>query len=127
MRSPSGLNTGGQTSGGRKGRVPGAKLKPDLVWLRQDSDGDWRKVVVDVKITSTEKMNGAFKEKDEKYRVWATLETREKKVSKVVMVPLIISYDGAIHRDTVRRWNDFHGISRLTGSGWPRISYATTF
>ena len=23
------------------------------------------------------------------------------------MVPLIISHDGAIHRDTVRRWKDF--------------------
>ena len=23
------------------------------------------------------------------------------------MVPLIISHDGAVHRDTVRRWKDF--------------------
>ena len=38
-----------------RGRVAGAKLKPDLVWLRRDSGGDWRKVVVDVKVTSTEK------------------------------------------------------------------------
>ena len=38
-----------------KGRVAGAKLKPDLVWLRRDSGGQWRKVVVDVKVTSTEK------------------------------------------------------------------------
>ena len=52
-------------------------------------------------------MNDAFREKDEKYRVWATSETREKKVSKAVMVPLIISHDGADHRDTVRRWKDF--------------------
>ena len=35
------------------GRVSGAKLKPDLVRLRSDSGGQWRKVVVDVKITST--------------------------------------------------------------------------
>ena len=52
-----------------KGRITGAKLKPDLVWLRCDSGGDWRKVVADVKITSTEKMNEAFNEKDDKYRV----------------------------------------------------------
>ena len=63
----------------RKGRVAGAKLKPDLVWLRKDSGGDWRKVVGDVKITSTDKMSEAVKEKDDKYREWATKETREKK------------------------------------------------
>ena len=91
----------------KKGRVAGAKLKPDLVWLRRDTGGQWRKVVVDVKVTSTEKMNEAFREKDEKYRDWATNETRENKVSKAVMVPLIISHDGAVHRDTVRRWKDF--------------------
>ena len=62
-----------------RGRVAGAKLKPDLVWLRRDSEGHWRKVVVDVKVTSTDKLNDAFMEKDEKYRVWATQETREKK------------------------------------------------
>ena len=89
-----------------KGRVVGAKLKPDLVWLRRDCGEMWRKVVVDVKVTSTDDMNKAFKEKDEKYRVWATQETREKKVEKAVMVPLIISHDGAIHRDSIRRWKD---------------------
>ena len=52
----------------RKGRVPGTKLKPDLVWLRRNPGGEWRKVVVDVMITSTDKMNKAFNEKDEKYR-----------------------------------------------------------
>ena len=76
-------------------------MKPDLVWLRHDTGNEWRKVVVDVKIISTDKMNEAFKEKDEKYREWATRETREEKVAKVVMVPLIISHDGAIHKDTV--------------------------
>ena len=90
-----------------KGRVPGAKLRPDLVWLRRDSGDIWRKVVVDVKITSTDDMNKAFKEKDEKYRQWATIETREKKVAKAVMVPLIVSHDGAVHKDTVKRWKDF--------------------
>ena len=34
-----------------KGRVAGARLKPDLVWLRRDAEGRWRKVVVDVKVT----------------------------------------------------------------------------
>ena len=29
------------------------------------------------------------------------------KNAKVVMVPLIVSHDGAVHRDTVRRWKDF--------------------
>ena len=90
-----------------KGRVAGAKLKPDLVWLRRDTGGDWRKVVVDVKVTSTANMNKAFMEKDEKYREWATRETREKKVVMAVMVPHIISHDGAVHRDTVRRWKSF--------------------
>ena len=52
-------------------------------------------------------MNDAFKEKDDKYREWATSETREKKVVMAVMVPLIISHDGAIHKDSVRRWKDF--------------------
>ena len=28
-------------------------------------------------------------------------------MSKAVMVPLIISHDGAVHRDTVRRWKSF--------------------
>ena len=91
----------------RKGRVAGAKLKPDLMWLRCESGGEWRKVVVDVKITSTGKMNDSFKEKDEKYRVWATKETRESKVVMAVMVPLIISHDGAVHKDTVKRWKNF--------------------
>ena len=50
----------------REGRVTGAKLKTDMVWLRRDSSGDWKKAVVDVKITSTDKMNDAFKKKDEK-------------------------------------------------------------
>ena len=40
-----------------------------------------------MKVTSTDDMNKAFKEKDEKYRVWETSETREMKVVKAVMVP----------------------------------------
>ena len=30
-----------------------------------------------------------------------------KKVAKAVTVPLIISHDGAMHKDSVRRWKDF--------------------
>ena len=63
-----------------KGRVQGAKLKPDLVWLRCDSGGRWRKVVVDVKVTSTDDMAKAFKEKDDTYRTW-TSKTRGKRMS----------------------------------------------
>ena len=44
-----------------KGRVAGAKLKPDLVLLRRGNGGPWKKVVVDVKVTSTDRMNEAFK------------------------------------------------------------------
>ena len=102
-----------------KGRVAGAKLKPDLVWLRRDSGDVWRKVVVDVKVTSTEDLNRAFKEKDDKYRKWATMETREKKVGKAVMVPLIVSHDGAIHRDSVRRWKSFASDIKID---WVRMA-----
>ena len=77
------------------------------MWLRRDSGGDWKKVVIDVKITSTDKMNEAFKEKDDKYREWTTKETRERKVVMAVMVPLIISHDGAVHKDTIKRWKNF--------------------
>ena len=31
----------------------------------------------------------------------------EKKVTKVVIVPVIISHDGAVHKDTVKRRRDF--------------------
>ena len=51
-------------------------------------------------------MNKAFNDKNDKYRMWTIQETREKKVAKAVMVPLIISHDGAIHKDSVRRWKD---------------------
>ena len=102
-----------------KGRVAGAKLKPDLVWLRRDSGDEWRKAVVDVKVTSTDKMNEAFREKDGKYREWATRETREKKVEKAVMVPLIISHEGAVHRDSIRRWKSFASDIQID---WVRIA-----
>ena len=62
---------------------------------------------MDVKVTSTDKMSEVFDEKDEKYREWATKETREKKVEKAVMVPIIISHDGAVHSDSVGRKKDF--------------------
>ena len=53
-------------SQGPRGR---SEVETRLLWLRCDSEGHWRKVVVDVKITTTDKMNEAFKEKDEKCRV----------------------------------------------------------
>ena len=109
-----------------KGRVAGAKLKPDLVWLRRDSGDLWRKVVVDVKVTSTDRMNEAFKEKDEKYREWATRETREKKVSMAVMVPVIISHDGAVHKNTVKRWKASLLISMSIGYGWHNTCFDST-
>ena len=109
-----------------KGRVAGARLKPDLVWLRRDQGGQWRKVVVDVKVTSTEKMNDAFKEKVEKYREWTTKDTREKKVAKAVMVPIIVSHDGAVTDDMMRRWKDFAPTSKWTGNGWPRMCSGST-
>ena len=56
-----------------RGRVQGAKLKPDLVWLRREAGGEWSKVV-DVKVTSTDTMNDSFKKKDDKYREWTTKE-----------------------------------------------------
>ena len=70
-----------------RGRVRGARLKPDFVRLRCDFGGYWRKVVVDATFISTDKMNEAFKGKNNKYREWTTKDTREKKVVKVVMVP----------------------------------------
>ena len=54
------------------------------MWPRRVSGEEWRKFVVDVKITSTDKMNDACKEKDEKYQDWATRETREDKAVIVV-------------------------------------------
>ena len=60
-------------------------------------------VVVDVNVTSTEGMNKAFKKKDDKYREWATQETREQKVWTAAMVPLIISHDGTVHNNTKTR------------------------
>ena len=48
-------------------------------------------------------MNKAFREKDDKYQEWTMKETREKKVGKAVMVPLIISHDGAVNGDSIRR------------------------
>ena len=61
---------------------------------------------VDAKVMLTEEMNRAFKENDDKYRVWATRETSEQKVAKVVIAPLIISHDEAV-QDSIKRWKDF--------------------
>ena len=50
-----------------RGLVHGARLKPDLVWLRRDSGGELKNVVAVVKVTSTDQMNKAFREKDDKF------------------------------------------------------------
>ena len=47
------------------------------------------------------------KKKDDMYREWTRKDTREKKVAKAEMVPIIILHDDTVHRETVRRWNDF--------------------
>ena len=91
-----------------KGRVPGVKLKLDLVWLRREPGGEWRKVVVDVKVTSTEDMEKSFKENDEKYREWTTIETREKKVAKAVMY---LSSSPTTGRSTRTRCEDGRTLS----------------
>ena len=83
-------------------------------------------VLVVVKGTSTEDMNEAFKEKDEKYREWATRETREKKVM-VVMVPLIISHDGSVHVAQSGAVRTSQQTSLSIGSGLPRMCSATTW
>ena len=46
-----------------KTRVPGAKLKQDMVWLWCESGDEWGEVVVDVQVTSTDKLNEAFRER----------------------------------------------------------------
>ena len=45
--------------------------------------------------------------------MWATKETGEKNVSKAVMVPLIISHDGAVHKDTVRQGMKFTPVIKV--------------
>ena len=64
-------------------------------------------------------MAKAFKEKDDTYRTWTVQETREKKVWKAVMVPLIISHDGAVHNESVKRWKD---IAKDIKVDWVRMA-----
>lgn len=73
-RPPPERSTGSLVSG--KGRVVGWILNPDLVGC-DSTLGVMEKVAVDVKITSTEEMNKATKEKDGRFREWATNETGE--------------------------------------------------
>ena len=79
------------------------EAETDFVRLRREAGCQWKKVVVDVKVTSTDNLNESFKVKDDKYREWTTRETREKKIGMAVIVPLSTSHDGAVHRDTIRR------------------------
>ena len=64
-------------------------------------------------------MSKAFKEKDVKYREWATKDMREKKVGKVVIVALIVSHNGAVHKDSVRRWTNFAPVIKVD---WVRMA-----
>ena len=57
-------------SGRRKGRITEAKRKPGSVWIRREDDDEMRKVVMDVKITSTDNRTkhfnkGAIKDESE--------------------------------------------------------------
>ena len=56
-------------------QVTGVKMRPDLVWVRRDFGRPVEKGLVDVKVTSTDNINNAFKEKDDKYREWTAKET----------------------------------------------------
>ena len=62
-----------------KGPVSRAKLKPDLVWLRRDDGDGWKKVVVDVKITSTDDTNETFRETDENIESGRPHRNRERR------------------------------------------------
>ena len=46
-------------------------------------------------------------------------EIREKKVTKAVMVPIIISHDGAVHKETIKRWKD---VARDIKVDWIRMA-----
>ena len=83
------------------------------------------KIVVDVTVRSTDKMNEAFKEKDDKYREWATKDTLEDKVAKAEMVLIIISHEGRSTRTLSRDGKTSLLTSKLIGCGWPRTSCAT--
>ena len=90
-----------------------AEARPGVVQTQHTGDC-WRKVVVDVKVTSTDDMSKSFMEKDEKDCEWTTSETLGEKVV-VAMVPQIISHDRAIHRVTVGRWKSSLPTFGLTG------------
>ena len=93
---------------------------------RHDAGDYRRKVVVDVKVASTDDMSKAFKEKNDKYRERATRETHEKNMVKTVMVPFIISHDGAVHKTVSEGGRVSHRTSRSTGCGWHSVCCGTT-
>ena len=43
----------------------------------------------------------------------------EKKVSKAVIVPIVVSHDGAVHKDIVWPWNDIAWVIRVD---WVRMA-----
>ena len=51
----------------------------------------------------------------------ATLETTEKKVAKAMMVLVIISNDGAVHRDSVKSWKHFASDIK---DDWVRMAWS---
>ena len=63
--------------------------------------------------------NIVFNEKDENYREGTMKETGEKNDVKALMFPLILSHDGAVHKDIVRRWKDFSPDNQ---SDWVRMA-----
>ena len=77
--SPSEPSIRGPTSGKEKAVSLDQGSSPTSCGSGRDAEGDWKKVVVDAKVTSTDKLNEAFKEKDCKYREWATRKRGRKK------------------------------------------------
>ena len=80
-------------------------------------------MVVDVKVTSTEKKNKAFRE-NKIPRLGDQRDTRKKKVRKAVVVPIIISHDGTSTKTQSDDGRTLHPTSRSTGCEWHKMSFA---
>ena len=109
-----------------KGRVAGAKLKPDLVWLRCDAGSQWRKAVVDVKITSTDKMNEAFREKDENTENGRSTRPRRRRWARLRWCPSSSPMMGLSIGTPSEGGKTSHPTYSSTGYEWLRMSCATT-
>ena len=84
------------------------------MWHMSEFGSLWIKVVVGVKVTSAKK-NKDIKENEDTHREWTTRETMDKNVSQGVMAPLVISHDGEVHNESVRRWIDFSPDIKVDG------------